>query len=231
MTIYARLGDPDDYHEFGSCGELADHLRASGVGVATLERHGDYGLECDGYRGQNYISAYYGDDVETPAASLSDAEIEAIRGSDDDASPDYSAPPTAEANEAAAPTAGEFDVFVQSYLAAALWSSTGDDDAPLDDSHGTDDFDGDSLESLRMECYEFATKNAADIRFWSKDGDDDVWGNAGHDFWLTRCGHGCGFWDGDWDKCVGDRLTAASKAAGERDIVVGDDGQLHHEGG
>ena len=21
---------------------------------------------------------------------------------------------------------------------------------------------------------------------------------AGHDFWLTRNGHGAGFWDGDW---------------------------------
>ena len=22
----------------------------------------------------------------------------------------------------------------------------------------------------------------------------------GHDFWLTRNGHGAGFWDGDWDE-------------------------------
>jgi len=33
---------------------------------------------------------------------------------------------------------------------------------------------------------------------------------AGHDFWLTRNGHGAGFWDGDWPE-TGDALTEASK--------------------
>jgi hypothetical protein len=45
---------------------------------------------------------------------------------------------------------------------------------------------------------------------------------AGHDFWLTRNGHGAGFWDGEWYKEVGERLTKASKAFGEVNIYVGD---------
>jgi hypothetical protein len=40
---------------------------------------------------------------------------------------------------------------------------------------------------------------------------------VGHDFWLTRNGHGAGFWDrglGD----VGERLTTAAKVYGAQDL-------------
>lgn len=50
---------------------------------------------------------------------------------------------------------------------------------------------------------------------------------AGHDFWLTRNGHGCGFWDGDWIKPAASTLDAASKAAGEVNLYVGDDGRVY----
>jgi hypothetical protein len=36
---------------------------------------------------------------------------------------------------------------------------------------------------------------------------------AGHDFWLTRNGHGAGFWDRDLGE-IGERLTKASEAYG-----------------
>ena len=49
---------------------------------------------------------------------------------------------------------------------------------------------------------------------------------AGMNFWLTRNGHGSGFWDGDWGDW-GDELTDASKAFGECDLYVGDDGMLY----
>lgn len=38
---------------------------------------------------------------------------------------------------------------------------------------------------------------------------------VGHDFWMTRQGHGVGFWDGDYTKELGDKLTKLSKAQGE----------------
>jgi hypothetical protein len=34
----------------------------------------------------------------------------------------------------------------------------------------------------------------------------------GHDFWLTRQGHGAGFWDGDWPE-YGDWITDIIKRA------------------
>ena len=60
-------------------------------------------------------------------------------------------------------------------------------------------------------------------------GDDSI----AHDFWLTRNGHGCGYFDGDYEDeigqrdSVGDRLTEACKAFGERNVYVGDDCKLH----
>ena len=46
---------------------------------------------------------------------------------------------------------------------------------------------------------------------------------AGHDFWLTRNGHGAGFWDGDWTEPAASILTAASKRFGECSLYLGDD--------
>lgn len=50
---------------------------------------------------------------------------------------------------------------------------------------------------------------------------------AGHDFWLTRCGHGAGFWDGDWPEPAATALTEASKAFRNVDLYVGDDGEIN----
>jgi hypothetical protein len=56
--------------------------------------------------------------------------------------------------------------------------------------------------------------------------------SAGHNFWLTRNGHGTGFWDEDLDsdaggKKLGDALTALCKKFGEVWTYVGDDKLIH----
>jgi hypothetical protein len=48
----------------------------------------------------------------------------------------------------------------------------------------------------------------------------------GHDFWLTRCGHGAGFWDRGLGE-QGDRLTDITKTYGGRDLYLGDDGLVY----
>jgi hypothetical protein len=54
---------------------------------------------------------------------------------------------------------------------------------------------------------------------------------AGRDFWYTRNGHGCGFWDGDWEKLAGedaaDALDARARAFREVDLYLGDDGKVY----
>ena len=48
-----------------------------------------------------------------------------------------------------------------------------------------------------------------------------------HDFWLTRNGHGAGFWDGDYEEEIGEQLTDLSKKFKEIDLYQGDDGLLY----
>ena len=111
------------------------------------------------------------------------------------------------------------DKFFNDYIICALWSSIGDDGEPLDEEYDIDDIAPESLESMRADCDDFvrAVENAG-IEFESE--------RAGHDFWLTRNGHGAGYWDGDYP-VHGDTLTAMCKAYGSSDLYVGDDGKLY----
>lgn len=115
------------------------------------------------------------------------------------------------------------DAFTTAYVKAALWSSMDHDDErggePLDANYDTADISPETLASIRDDCKAFQRDHAGDIR-----GDLE---RAGHDFWLTRNHHGCGFWDGDWQDEVGQRLTEASHAYGECDLYVGDDGLIY----
>jgi len=50
---------------------------------------------------------------------------------------------------------------------------------------------------------------------------------AAHDFWLTRNGHGAGFWDGDWPEPMAAQLTEIAHSFGACDLYAGDDGLLY----
>lgn len=113
------------------------------------------------------------------------------------------------------------DTIAHHYAIAALWSSTGDDDEPLDAAHDVSDIAPDTLAAMRKDCEAFATQAQALIDE-TQLSDEQI----GHDFWLTRNGHGAGFWDrglGD----AGDKLTALCKGFGEVWLYVGDDGLIH----
>ena len=113
------------------------------------------------------------------------------------------------------------DSFTQSYLETALWSETDDDGTPLDRNYGISDFAPEALATAVKVAKEFQTSNEDDLN--ETTGDDE---QHGHDFWLTRNGHGAGFWDRGYGP-VGERLTKAAKAYGSEDIYVGDDGLLY----
>jgi hypothetical protein len=49
---------------------------------------------------------------------------------------------------------------------------------------------------------------------------------AGHDFWLTRNGHGVGFWDGDWPAPWADILTKTAESYGPFETWLSDDGYI-----
>lgn len=128
------------------------------------------------------------------------------------------------------------DAFTSAYIEAALWSTNDESDEsggePLDKNYDASDIAEKSMRRIISDCASFQERYGHliyddDSPAISKYGADEM---AGHDFWLTRNGHGSGFWDGNWPK-HGEELTAAAEEYGNVDIVVGDDGELHFEGG
>lgn len=114
--------------------------------------------------------------------------------------------------------------FQRGFLEAALWSSTDNADdsggEPLDKNYDISDIEPKTLARLLKDCDDFCDENA---KLLAQAGDD---GQNGHDFWLTRCGHGAGFWDRGYG-AVGDKLSAACKRYGNVDLTVEDDGMIY----
>ena len=119
--------------------------------------------------------------------------------------------------------------FTRAYIVAALW--TFDEDAPsgeYEDSGRIEELapriHPDSLASMTQEAGEFHSLNG---HLWKDHYSDD---RAGHDFWLTRNGHGAGFWDRDeLPDEIGKQLTDAAHKCGERYLYYGDDGKIYCE--
>jgi hypothetical protein len=108
------------------------------------------------------------------------------------------------------------DDFTRAYIVCALWSSTDNSNEqggdPLDRNYDICDIALPTLREMIRECREFQKYQAADLADW---GDEQ----AGHDFWLTRNGHGAGFWDRGRGE-QGKRLTEACRPYGEVDLYV-----------
>lgn len=128
--------------------------------------------------------------------------------------------------------------FVKGYLVCALWSTNDESDEsggdPLDYNYDIDAIHPGSALGAREECLAFMQSNWEDLQGYSKTRDyrpehGSIWEYAGHDFWLTRNGHGAGFWDRGLGE-LGDRLSVASKTYAGQDIYVGDDGKLYLSG-
>ena len=128
------------------------------------------------------------------------------------------------------------DTFTEAYIECALWASgtyidchgkACDDDGEEAEYFNFDDMDADlteeALATMGADCRDFQAANAADLEEYCQ---HRSVAHAGHDFWLTRNGHGAGFWDrglGD----LGERLTVASKPYGSCDLYLGDDGKIY----
>lgn len=123
----------------------------------------------------------------------------------------------------------DFRMFLQGYLDAALWSSTDENEAPLDDNYDDGDFSHKAIVRMTADCLGFYTecyRIYSGRRVSSGDVACDS-AMAGHDFWLTRCGHGCGFWDGDWHKDVSEYLSSVARRYGNINLYIGDDGLIY----
>ncbi len=116
-----------------------------------------------------------------------------------------------------------YDEFTQAYMEAMLWSETDDNGNPYDSNYDVSDFSEEALAQIRIDADHF--QKAANLdRIQNIENVQEL---AGHDFWLTRAGHGSGFWDGDWSEPYGAELTELSEKFGEQYIYIGDDGELY----
>lgn len=120
------------------------------------------------------------------------------------------------------------DAFTTAYVETALWSSNDESDdqggEPLDENYSVSDIDEATLAKMIADCADFQERfgelidddDSPDIQ---KHGAREL---AGYDFWMTRNGHGVGFWEhSDWPK-HGKELDAGAKTYGSFDLYLGD---------
>lgn len=129
------------------------------------------------------------------------------------------------------------------YLETALWSSTvtlaeeeeypeGHDLADLVDGDNYDEFFG--YGDFSDEAVAQAKSDLDDWFDWLEEqglteqvaewADDD---EVAHDFWLTRNGHGVGYWDGDYGGGLGRVLSDGCRAWGPIHVYHDDNGRLY----
>lgn len=129
----------------------------------------------------------------------------------------------------------EQDSFTQAYIECALWASNDESDPetggePLDKNYDPTDIAPEALVTIIEDCRAFQEANMELLAQWY-----DICGEtlerAGHDFWLTRNGHGAGFWDrwasGTPQGKIGDRLAEIAHVYRSCDLYVGDDGLIY----
>jgi hypothetical protein len=108
------------------------------------------------------------------------------------------------------------DAFTRGYLEAALWTEDPDPRSgewAESDSWNIAAIDPVSLTRAIEDCRNFQNDNEA-LLDQVADECGATSAQCGHDFWLTRNGHGCGFWDRGYG-ALGDLLSKASKPYGE----------------
>lgn len=110
----------------------------------------------------------------------------------------------------------------RAYIECALWASTDDAGEPLDGLYSADDLAGETREKMAADVVDFLNllwREGLDLGPIEPE-------QIGHDFWLTRNGHGAGFWDrglGD----LGETLTRLAHPYGESTLYIGDDGMIY----
>lgn len=131
----------------------------------------------------------------------------------------------------AATKTASLESFFTAYVDAALWSSNDESDdsggEPLDKNYGPDDIDSDTLAKMKADCKAFMEQNAELLQYVADD-------QAGHDFWLSRNGHGAGFFDLEPRQLMDgapenlpDTLQDAARKFGEFYLYIGDDGKIY----
>jgi len=117
----------------------------------------------------------------------------------------------------------QLETVTEHYLICALWSSTDNEGEPLDARFSTSDLSDCALTKARNDVKDFlayCAENGADP--FNKQTAEQV----GHDLWLTRNGHGAGFWDRGLG-AHGQAMADHAKTLGSCDLYEGEDGKFY----
>lgn len=111
---------------------------------------------------------------------------------------------------------------LRSYLETALWSSTEIESDKHFDTLGYTPEDASIIlqhqSQIDLDAFEaLAEKHGIDLSSFP---------NWPHDFWLTRNGHGAGFWDGDYPEDIGKKLTELSHLFPEVNLLSSENGEV-----
>ena len=99
---------------------------------------------------------------------------------------------------------------------------------PGDENYQAEDLSDELKTKSTTDCQNFFRQNMTDLRSVETIQSYSAMEMAGHDFWLTRSGHGVNFKDRtEWPEDVAERLYAAADAFGEVCVYVGDDGKIY----
>lgn len=110
--------------------------------------------------------------------------------------------------------------FTRGYIDAILWSSGIDCEDWLSDEF---------IEEAQNDCLAFIYENDTNLSRYCehRNTEGSPMFSAGHDFALTRNGHGAGFWDRlELPKEIRDELTESSKSFGEAWPYIDDNGMI-----
>lgn len=122
--------------------------------------------------------------------------------------------------------AATLDKIVEQYLATQLWAQVdlGQPklDCNLDENYSIEDISPEYRDAVQVELRDVIAAHPLAFRMWVGLFNGDV-GQWAHDYYLTREGHGAGFWDrfysDDWRSALGDYWTKIAESAGVADLL------------
>lgn len=127
------------------------------------------------------------------------------------------------------PRVQQLDEFTIAYIEAAFFTS--EEELGDRDTLAVQQLADRTLARMVIDCAQFQRRAALqelDPQVYKRGTHGpNILAPAGHDFWMTRTGQGCGFWDGDWREPWADYLTTTANSFGSIDLYRGDDGRIY----
>lgn len=119
------------------------------------------------------------------------------------------------------------DAFIDAYVTALLWTERPDaEDASFSDlGYDANYLANATRDKICAEALDFLSSFGYLIERALKVNGYTI-EQAGHDFALTRNGHGAGFWDRGLGE-IGDELTEAAHSFGQVSLYLGDDNLIY----